>query len=132
MEAYVDLRVGFLECHKSETNTLLHIITGVLGIIGVLSFMRAVSRRFTPVTLAVILYGAALLGSSAPLPVVAVVVASLAVVVVPLVKVAALGECSDLHSLIEQVCMMSRTIWSIYSQNRFQGQLSIFTTMCVL
>lgn len=91
MEGYAELRAGFLKCHENETNALIHIVTGLLGVAGALSFVRAKSQNFTLV-LAVFVYAVALLSSSAPLPVVVVVIASLAVFVVPLVKRADLGE----------------------------------------
>ena len=95
MEGYAELRAGFLKCHESETNVLLHVFTGLLGAAGTLGFVRASSKCFTLVTVAVLLYAVALLSSSAPLPAVVVVVASLVVLVVPLVKVAHLGESSE-------------------------------------
>eukprot|EP00752_Nemacystus_decipiens_P018312 g16428.t1 len=91
MEGYAELRSGFLKCHENETNALLHIVTGLLGVAGALSLVRASSRCFSVVTVAVLLYAVGLLRSSAPLPVVAVVITCLAILVLPLVKVADLG-----------------------------------------
>lgn len=94
MEGYAELRAGFMRCHESEANALLHVVTGLLGVAGALGLVRASFNSLTPEILAVLLYVTALLSSSAPLPTIAVVFAGLATVVVPLVKAADLGESS--------------------------------------
>ncbi len=90
MTGYAELRGGFLECHEDPTNALLHIITGLLGVAGVLSLISSCTR--IPPSLPVVFYAVALLSSSAPLPLVLVVLAVLWVLVIPAVKVVHLGE----------------------------------------
>jgi len=90
MSGYAELRGAFLQCHEDQTNALLHVITGFLGVAGVMSLISSCMR--IPPSLQVTVYAVAMLSSSAPLPLVVVVIAVIWVLVIPVVKLVNLGE----------------------------------------
>ena len=90
-DVYMNLREGFMKCHQNESNILLHLLTGGLGVIGTCCLVyRCSNRSLGTLALLIALYAASLVGS-VPLQLVLVVAAFLAGVVVPMVRAADLG-----------------------------------------
>lgn len=90
-DVYMHLREGFMKCHQNESNVLLHLFTGGLGVIGACCLVyRCSNRSLGTLALLITLYAASLVGT-VPLNLVLVVLAFLMGVVIPLVRAADVG-----------------------------------------
>lgn len=90
-DVYMHLREGFMKYHQNESNVLLHLFTGGLGVIGACCLVyRCSNRSLGTLALLIALYAASLVGT-VPLNLVLVVLAFLMGVVIPFVRAADVG-----------------------------------------